>query len=134
MEFTEIEFDADLDELESDELATLVREYADAQADNKETMEEATERLGEFEEFESELTDEVAAETALPREEAERLSFSGKRDLLDAAEPEPEAEAEAEAEEFDDMGAKGQTDFEENNTGTSDFVEGAIPDQFLVSE
>ena len=134
LDFTEIEFDSDLADLDEDELADLVREYQEAQESNRANFEEATETLDDFEEFDDSLTERVTDETSLPESEAERLSFSGKRDLLGGLEDdETEVEGDDGGEEFDDMGGqKGETNPDDETE--SEFVSNAVPDRFQLDE
>jgi hypothetical protein len=139
LDFTEIEFNGDLTDLDTDELADLVREYQEAQESNRANFEEATETLDDFEEFDDSLTERVTDETSLPESEAERLSFSGKRDLLGGLEDD---ETEVEGDEgdgdegdgeFNDLGnTKGETDPDEETE--SEFVSNAVPDRFQLDE
>jgi hypothetical protein len=133
LEFTEIEFDDDLTDLDEDELVDLVREYQEAQKKNRDSFEDAEDTLNEFAEYDDSLTERVEEETSLPSGEAERLSFSGKRSLL--ADLDDETESESGDGEFDEMGNKGKTQTGNNETETTkEFVTNAVPDRFQLDE
>ena len=132
MDFQKVTFDEELDEMESDDLRDLVRQFREAQEDNLAEFQQASEeiddlegRVGEVQEFDSELTEELAEVSPLSEEEAAEFSISRKRDLLaDFAEEDEEPEDEEPEEdeededpeddqEFSDFGTRGETHDEE---------------------
>jgi len=126
MDFHKIEFDGDLDELGEDKLRELVASFKQAQGANIEQFEEVTERVAKFEEYDSELTDELAEASPLSESELEAVSFSRKRELLEeftteeeqgGGEPLDDGGSECSPSEF---GQRGET--RSNGEETEDFI------------
>jgi hypothetical protein len=116
MEFYKVEFETDLEEMDSDQLAELVREFIEAQSVNQQTFGEVTEEVAEFQEFEAEIDDEIVESSPLTEDEVKQFDFSRKRDLLDNFDEEADDEAEEDA-EFSDVGSPGKTETEDEADG-----------------
>lgn len=119
MDFQRVAFDTDLDEIEADELRTLVRKFDEAQEQNIGEFEAATEqidelegRVGEVEDFDDELTDELAEVSPLSGDELAEFTIARKRDLL-AEFSEEEDTDEEETDDEDDDGDDGEADFDD---------------------
>lgn len=119
MDFKEIKFEDDLDELDAGDLRTLVTEYQKAQHANKEEFEEVTETVSEFEDYSTEVTEEVAELSDLPAEEVEAMSFSARRDLLETLQ---DTEDDTQEGEFADRGSRGETHPDGEAGGVDDAV------------
>lgn len=120
LDFHEIEYD-NLSEMSTEELRDLVGEFREAQEENIDQFEQVVDRMEEFQSADADLAQRVAEETSLPESEAQRLSFSGKRELLDTeTETEDETQTRAgsgeQSEEFNDMGQSGETHSDEDST------------------
>lgn len=123
MDFSKVTFDKDVDELEGDEARELISDFQSAQEQNIAEFEDASEKIedleGSFEEFEDadeDLTAEVAEATFMSEDEASKLTFARKREILadfSAEEEEVEDSVEDEGGEggakFSDMGTQGET-------------------------
>lgn len=131
MDFQQVTFDTDVDELEGDEARKLVDKFESAQTENIAAFEEASETiedldsdLSEFEDANEDLTEKVVEETFLDEDEASELSFARKREVLaDFAEEQEEEEEDDEGNEdgegeFSDMGTKGETHTEDEEGAT----------------
>lgn len=118
MDFHEVTFDS-IDDMEREDLEDLVLQYEKAQNTNLEQLEDVTAEVGEFEEFESELTEDLVELTSLSEEAASALPFSEKRSLIEDVSVD---ETEEEDAEFEDRGTKGETQPEGNESGVPDHV------------
>lgn len=138
MDFQKVTFDTDLDEMEADELASLVRQFSEAQEQNIAEFEQASEtieglegRVSEVQEFDAELTDELAEASPLGEDELAAFSISRKRELLaefaEADEDEEEDDEEDEEAEFSDMGQRGETHDEDAKADFAKEYLGDIP-------
>ena len=133
MDFQKVTYDFDIDEAEGDDLRDLVQRFEQAQEQNLAEFEQASEeiddlegRVGEIQEFDSELTEELTEVSPLSEDEVENFSISRKRDLLaDFSEDEEEGEEEEneedeneneEEQEFSDFGQRGETHDEDKET------------------
>lgn len=126
MDFHKVEFD-DIDDMERDRLAELVREFAKAQEQNLSELEEVESEIKEFSEFESEITDEIIEYSSLSEEAASALPFSEKRALLDDLNATEEAaEEDSENAKFEDRGTRGETQTEGDEGGVPEHVEQAF--------
>lgn len=130
MEFNKVEIDGDLDDMEAGELRELVRQFSDAQAANEDTFEEVADTVSEFSDVDDELTERVTEEADLPEEEAAKLSFSAKRDLLSGLDATESGDTGDGGDgggdgEFNDTGTRGPTHGE---NGVPEFVEEAFED------
>jgi hypothetical protein len=137
MDFQKVTFDTDLDEMEADELASLVRQFSEAQEQNIAEFEQASEtieglegRVSEVQDFDAELTEELAEVSPLGEDELASFSISRKRELLaefaEADDDEDEEEVDEEA-EFSDMGQRGETHDEEAEADFAKQYLGDIP-------
>lgn len=118
MDFKQVTFDADVDELEAEQARELITEFQNAQEQNIAELEEASETIddlegtfAEYEDADEELTAEVAEATFMSEDEAEVLSFSRKREIL-AEQSEEDVE-----QEFDEGGDEEETEAEFSNMG-----------------
>ncbi|UBF22030.1 hypothetical protein HRTV-15_gp11 [Halorubrum virus HRTV-15] len=138
MDFQKVTFDTDLDEMEADELADLVRQFSEAQEQNIAEFEQASEtieglegRVSEVQDFDAELTEELAESSPLGEDELANFSISRKRELLaefaEANEEDEEEEDEDEEAEFSDMGQRGETHDEEAERDFAKQYLGDIP-------
>ncbi|UBF21497.1 hypothetical protein HJTV-2_gp11 [Haloarcula virus HJTV-2] len=138
MDFQKVTFDTDLDEMEADELADLVRQFSEAQEQNIAEFEQASEtieglegRVSEVQDFDAELTEELAESSPLGEDELANFSISRKRELLaefaEANEEDEEEEDEDEEAEFSDMGQRGETHDEEAEADFAKQYLGDIP-------
>lgn len=115
LDFTQVTYDGDLEEADSETLVELVQRFEDAQEDNAAEFEAAKEKLedlegtvSEYDSVEQDLTEAVVEETFLDEDEAAQLSFTRKREILaEAKEAEDETDTSAEG-EFDDFGTEGE--------------------------
>lgn len=129
MDFTKVEFDDDLSDMEADELRELVTEYQEAQSANLSAFDEVADTVEEFESYDSQLAEEVLEYSSLSEESAKALSFADKQRLLadlnadDGDEADEFDEGDEGGEEFEDRGTKGSTHGDE---GTPDFIKDAF--------
>ncbi|AAL55018.1 hypothetical protein HfxHF1_595 [Halophage HF1] len=139
MDFQKVTFDTDLDEMEADDLADLVRQFSEAQEQNIAEFESASEtieglegRVSEVQDFDSELTEELSEVSPLGEDELANFSISRKRELLaEFAEADEDEEEEDEDEdeeaEFSDMGQRGETHNDEAERNFAEDYLGDIP-------
>ncbi|UBF19595.1 hypothetical protein HRTV-10_gp11 [Halorubrum tailed virus 10] len=137
MDFQKVTFDTDLDEMEADDLADLVRQFSEAQEQNIAEFESASEtieglegRVSEVQDFDAELTEELSEVSPLGEDELANFSISRKRELLaefaEADEDEEEEDEDEEA-EFSDMGQRGETHDEDAERNFAEEYLGDIP-------
>ena len=137
MDFQKVTFDTDLDEMEADELVSLVRQFSEAQEQNITEFEQASEtieglegRVSEVQDFDAELTEELAEVSPLGEDELADFSISRKRELLaefaEADEDEEEEDEDEEA-EFSDFGTRGETHDEDAEADFAKEYLGDIP-------
>ena len=137
MDFQKVTFDTDLDEMEADDLADLVRQFSEAQEQNIAEFESASEtieglegRVSEVQDFDAELTEELAEVSPLGEDELADFSISRKRELLaefaEADEDEEDEEEDEEA-EFSDFGTRGETHDEDAEADFAKEYLGDIP-------
>ncbi|WP_144797660.1 hypothetical protein [Halorubrum depositum] len=138
MDFQKVTFDTDLDEMEADELASLVRQFSEAQEQNIAEFEQASEtieglegRVSEVQDFDAELTEELAEVSPLGEDELAAFSISRKRELLaefaeadEDEEEEDDDDNEDEEAEFSDFGTRG-------NVGDDDEAKADFAKQYL---
>lgn len=138
MDFQKVTFDTDLDEMEADDLADLVRQFSEAQEQNIAEFESASEtieglegRVSEVQDFDAELTEELSEVSPLGEDELANFSISRKRELLaefaEADEDEEEDDEEGEEAEFSDMGQRGETHDEDAERNFAEEYLGDIP-------
>lgn len=130
MDFHKVTVDNDIEAFSEADLRELVAEYRDAQTSNLELFEEVSEKMGEYREYEDELTEELVDASPLAESEVADVSFNRKRELLaefDETGQSTDSEA-GEAEEFDEedggskeFGQRGETHTDEKET--EDFIE-----------
>jgi hypothetical protein len=130
MDFHKVTVDNDIEAFSEADLRELVAEYRDAQTSNLELFEEVSEKMGEYREYEDELTEELVDASPLAESEVADVSFNRKRELLaefDETGQSTDSEA-GEGEEFDEedggskeFGQRGETHTDEKET--EDFIE-----------
>jgi hypothetical protein len=139
LNFTEVNYDGDLEAADKESLLGLVQRYEDAQEQNaaefeaaKETVEELNGTVSEFEDAKEALVSEVAdadrfSEVPLTEEQLEAQSFEQVREWKEFVEVESEPD-EDDDKEFDDMGTEGEINPEDGEGGEYDESVASIVD------
>jgi len=130
MNFRKVEVEDDLDDMEFDELVSLVREFNKAQSANIDTFDEVVDTVEAFNEYDEKLTEKVSEKTSLSEDAASSLPFEEKRSLIADFEETASGDEGANGgddgdggSEFEDRGTRGETHGED---GTPEVVEAAF--------
>lgn len=133
MDFHTIEFDADVTDLEADELRELVTDFVEAQDANLEQFEDASERVADLEEYDDEISEKLVDSSPLSETEVGAIDFARKRELLeefagDGSTGEQEADSGGEGDDGspEQFGQQGPTHDSDDGEDTPEFVEKAF--------
>jgi len=118
MDFSKVTFDEDVSELEAEDARQLISDFKNAQEQNIAEFEKASEQIedlegsfAEYEDADEQLTQEVAEATFMSEDEASRLEFSRKREILAEFEEEDGGDDEDDDDEgnFSNISTRGET-------------------------
>lgn len=117
MDFQKVSYDGDLDDMEADDLRTVVKQYEEAQDSNiaefetaKETIDGLEGEVAEKEEFKQRRVDKLTEVSPLGEEDVGEFSLTRIDSLIeDFTEESADDENPEEDPEFDDMGQRGPT-------------------------
>lgn len=125
MDFHKVTYDGDLDDMDADDLRTVVEEYEEAQNDNIAAFESATDTIDGLEgevaekaEFKARRVEKLTEVSPLGEDDVESFSLSRIDSLIeefteDSTDEEPDPD-DPEDPEFDDMGRRGPTHNDED--------------------
>lgn len=144
MDFQKVTYDGDLDEMEADDLRSIVEEYEEAQETNIGEFEAAKERIEGLEgevaekaEFKAERVERLTEVSPLDEEEAESFSLARIDSLIAEFTEDSTADEEVEDDEeadFDDMGHRGPTHDDEDGMSEYKAQVETIPGVVVDSE
>lgn len=146
MDFQKVSYDGDLDDMDAENLRTVVEEYEEAQTSNiaefesaKDTIDGLEGEVAEKAEFKSRRVEKLTEVSPLGEDDVESFSLARIDSLIeefteDSAGEGDDPDADPEDPEFDDMGRRGPT--HDNEEAAAEFAEqvGSIPGVVVNTE